>query len=201
MPRFFVTPTAVADGVIFITGDDARHIARSLRMAVGDSVTVADGSGTEYECTLARIRDEECECHVTDTRPCLSEPPYALTLYMAYPKSDKLETVQEATVKIAVLKPSFMSVTYGAGGGTSEFTLSIAQNIQQKYGVPALAHLTCVNSTREEVAARLEMLKKSGMPAFCPTTRLINAPPKDWDILSTTNTPGITGLPGKCPLK
>ena len=77
--------------------------------------------------------------------------------------SDKLETVQEATEKIAVLKPSFMSVTYGAGGGTSDFTLSIAKNIQEKYNVPALAHLTCVNSTKDEVKARLEMLKNSGI--------------------------------------
>ena len=77
--------------------------------------------------------------------------------------SDKLEIVQEATEKIAVLKPSFMSVTYGAGGGTSEYTLAIAKNLQDKHGVPALAHLTCVNSTKEEVKARLEMLKNNGI--------------------------------------
>lgn len=77
--------------------------------------------------------------------------------------SDKFDTVQEATERIAELKPSFMSVTYGAGGGTSEFTLSIAKNIQDKYGVPALAHLTCVNSTKTEVRARLEMLKNNGI--------------------------------------
>ena len=77
--------------------------------------------------------------------------------------SDKLEIVQKATEEIAVLKPSFMSVTYGAGGGTSEFTLSIAKNIQEKYEVPALAHLTCVNSTKDEVSARLKMLKENGI--------------------------------------
>ena len=77
--------------------------------------------------------------------------------------SDKFDTVQAATEKIAVLKPSFMSVTYGAGGGTSEFTLSIAKNIQEKYDVPALAHLTCVNSSKDEVKVRLEMLKDSGI--------------------------------------
>ena len=43
--------------------------------------------------------------------------------------SDKFDTVKDATEKIATLKPSFMSVTYGAGGGTSEYTLSIAKNI------------------------------------------------------------------------
>ena len=77
--------------------------------------------------------------------------------------SDKFEIVQGATEEIASLKPSFMSVTYGAGGGTSEYTLSIAKNIQEKHGVPSLAHLTCVNSTRAEVKARLEMLKSSGI--------------------------------------
>ena len=77
--------------------------------------------------------------------------------------SDKFDTVQRATEEIAVLKPSFMSVTYGAGGGTSDYTLAIAKNIQEKYGVPAIAHLTCVNSSKEEVKARLEMLKNSGI--------------------------------------
>ena len=77
--------------------------------------------------------------------------------------SDKFEIVQEATEKIAKLKPTFMSVTYGAGGGTSEYTLSIAKNIQEKYCVPTLAHLTCVNSTKDEVKARLEMLKSNNI--------------------------------------
>ncbi len=73
------------------------------------------------------------------------------------------ESVKEASEKIALLKPSFMSVTYGAGGGTSEYTVSIAENIQKNYGVTALAHLTCVNSTKEEVKARLEALKANGI--------------------------------------
>ena len=77
--------------------------------------------------------------------------------------SDNFDTVREATEKIALLKPSFMSVTYGAGGGTSEFTLSIAKNLQANYDVTALAHLTCVNSTREEVSKRLGMLKSNGI--------------------------------------
>ena len=77
--------------------------------------------------------------------------------------SANFESVKEASEKIALLKPSFMSVTYGAGGGTSEYTVSIAQNIQKNYGVTALAHLTCVNSTKEEVKARLKVLKENGI--------------------------------------
>ncbi len=77
--------------------------------------------------------------------------------------SANFELVKEASEKIALLAPSFMSVTYGAGGGTSEYTVSIAQNIQNNYGVTALAHLTCVNSTKEEVKARLKALKENGI--------------------------------------
>lgn len=73
--------------------------------------------------------------------------------------SDKFESVKHATEEIAALKPDFMSVTYGAGGGTSEFTADIASNIQNNYGVPTLAHLTCVSSTKEKIASVVENLK------------------------------------------
>ncbi len=76
--------------------------------------------------------------------------------------SDSFESVKKASEEIATLSPSFMSVTYGAGGGTSEYTLQIAQNLQSK-GITALAHLTCVNSTKEEVELRLKRLKESGI--------------------------------------
>ena len=76
--------------------------------------------------------------------------------------SDTFDSVKKASEEIATLNPAFMSVTYGAGGGTSEYTLEIAKNLQIK-GITALAHLTCVNSTKEEVSARLRSLKESGI--------------------------------------
>ena len=80
------------------------------------------------------------------------------------PKTDTaFESVKSATENIAKLRPSFMSVTYGAGGGTSKYTLDIAKNIKELYGVPTLAHLTCVSSTRETVKERIEDIKKSGV--------------------------------------
>ncbi len=77
--------------------------------------------------------------------------------------SDKYDSVQAATEKIAELHPAFMSVTYGAGGGTSRYTLDIAKNIESSHGVPSLAHLTCVNSTRETVKERLADIKDAGI--------------------------------------
>ena len=77
--------------------------------------------------------------------------------------SDKYDSVQAATEAIAALKPAFMSVTYGAGGGTSRYTLDIAKNINAQYGVPSLAHLTCVSSTKETVRERIEDMKQAGI--------------------------------------
>ena len=80
------------------------------------------------------------------------------------PKTDMaFDSVKHATEEIAKLSPSFMSVTYGAGGGTSKYTLEIAKNIKERYGVPTLAHLTCVSSTKETVAEKIEEMKKSGI--------------------------------------
>ena len=80
------------------------------------------------------------------------------------PKTDSaFDSVKTATEEIAKLRPSFMSVTYGAGGGTSKYTLEIAKNIKAEYGVPTLAHLTCVSSTRETVKERIADIKAAGI--------------------------------------
>ena len=77
--------------------------------------------------------------------------------------STSFESVKAAVEKIAALKPSFMSVTYGAGGGTSSYTLDIAKDISDNYGVPTLAHLTCVSSTKETVAEKIRLMKVAGI--------------------------------------
>lgn len=80
------------------------------------------------------------------------------------PKTEtSFESVKAATEEIARLRPAFMSVTYGAGGGTSEYTLDIAKNIKKLYGVPTLEHLTCVSSTRETVRKKIAEIKAAGI--------------------------------------
>lgn len=92
-----------------------------------------------------------------------SEKP-SLSMEVFPPKtSDKFETVKQAAEQIAALKPDFMSVTYGAGGGTSEYTADICRDIQNNFGVPALAHLTCVSSDRNKISAVVENLKEKGI--------------------------------------
>jgi len=77
--------------------------------------------------------------------------------------SQNFESVRLAVEEIAALKPDFMSVTYGAGGGTSDFTADIAEDIQKNFGVPALAHMTCVSSSRKKVRSVTDTLKDKGI--------------------------------------
>jgi methylenetetrahydrofolate reductase (NADPH) len=80
------------------------------------------------------------------------------------PKTDMgFESVLQATDEIAKLSPSYMSVTYGAGGGTSKNTVKIASHIQHDLHVPALAHLTCYSSTKEMVKSVVQELKDNGI--------------------------------------
>ena len=89
---------------------------------------------------------------------------YMLSFEVFPPKTDTaFESVKNACEEIAKLSPSFMSVTYGAGGGTSKYTLDIALDIKEKYSVPTLAHLTCVSSTRETVKERISDIRRAGI--------------------------------------
>lgn len=101
-------------------------------------------------------------------------------------KETSFESVKTATEKIAAMSPAFMSVTYGAGGGTSDYTLSVAQNIQEKYGVPTLAHLTCVSSSKAIVKKRIDDMKNAGITNVMAlrgdlTPELQNSDKKYWD--------------------
>lgn len=94
----------------------------------------------------------------------LKDRKITLSLEVFPPKtSERYEETARTAKKIAALKPDFMSVTYGAGGGTGTYTAGIASEIQQETGVPTLAHLTCVSSTRDHVHAMLETYKQCGI--------------------------------------
>ena len=89
---------------------------------------------------------------------------FSLSFEVFPPKTEtSFASVQVATEEIAKLRPAFMSVTYGAGGGTSKYTLDIAKNIKEQYGVPTLAHLTCVSSTRESVRQKIAEIRAAGI--------------------------------------
>lgn len=94
----------------------------------------------------------------------LTQGKLSLSFEVFPPKTEtSFESVRAATEEIAKLSPAFMSVTYGAGGGTSRYTLDIAKNLKQNYGVPTLEHLTCVSSTKETVREKIAEIKAAGI--------------------------------------
>ncbi|MBQ9958115.1 MAG: methylenetetrahydrofolate reductase [Clostridia bacterium] len=117
----------------------------------------------------------------------LNSQQLSLSFEVFPPKTETaFESVKEATEEIAKLKPAFMSVTYGAGGGTSKYTLDIAKNIKEFYGVPTLAHLTCVSSTKETVREKIEQIKVAGITNVMALrgdipAELVDADRSGWD--------------------
>ena len=102
MPRFFI-PSPQLDlegGTLYLVGDDAHHIARSLRMAVGDTIVVCDMHGTAHTCRLLQIRDDRVDAEILESQEGTTESPCYIHLYMAYPKGDKLETVIQKAVEL-----------------------------------------------------------------------------------------------------
>ncbi len=104
MPRFFVPNEDVGEEHIILRADDARHIARSLRMAVGDTLCVCDRDGREYTCHLTYIRNDEVHAAIDARCDRSTELPVQVTLYMAYPKGDKLETVIQKAVELGACR-------------------------------------------------------------------------------------------------
>jgi len=94
----------------------------------------------------------------------LKKDTYSISFEVFPPKTESVfASVKEATERIAALHPAFMSVTYGAGGGTSRYTLDMATDIKARFGVPSIAHLTCVSSTRDTVHRQIESIRAAGI--------------------------------------
>lgn len=93
----------------------------------------------------------------------INDSKYSLSFEVFPPKTtDKYDTISNAVKQIASLNPSYISVTYGAGGGTSAYTAKIAQEVQS-LGITSLAHLSCISSTKEQVNIELSKLKELGI--------------------------------------
>lgn len=100
MPRFFVSSENIEHGSVTITGDDAWHIARSLRMAVGESLTVCDTDGYVHECALEKITDDEVCARICESSKSETESPVHVTLYQALPKGDKMDVIVQKAVEM-----------------------------------------------------------------------------------------------------
>lgn len=99
MPRFFVTDEYIDDAHVRITGEDAHHISRSLRMAAGEHITVSDASGYEYDCILESFEETCVRAKIVSRTLSDTELPVRVHLYQAMPKGDKLDLIIQKAVE------------------------------------------------------------------------------------------------------
>jgi len=102
MPRFFINYTPAVGDAAVIEGGDARHIAGALRMTPGEVLTLCDGAGTDYTCTITAVEKERVTLAVDAAAPTIAEPTLAVTLYMGLPKGDKMELIIQKCVELGV---------------------------------------------------------------------------------------------------
>ena len=100
MTRFFVRASAVADGTVTITGADAYHIARALRMATGERITVCDMQKNEYQCVLTHIRDDIVTAEILSSRKNDTELCCRVRLYQSLAKGEKMEYIIQKSVEL-----------------------------------------------------------------------------------------------------
>lgn len=99
MPRFFVQKNNINSEHIIVDGGDAIHIGRSLRMKLGDMITLCC-DGIEYESKIISISDSMVDCEIVSSKQGETEPDIKLTLFQAIPKSDKLEFIVQKAVEL-----------------------------------------------------------------------------------------------------
>lgn len=102
MQKLFVEN--INDEKIILDGESARHIAKSLRMRVGDVICVTDGGGGDYGCQIEEITKDEVVLKVCYKQACESEPSCRVTIYQGVPKSSKMEDIIQKCVELGVCK-------------------------------------------------------------------------------------------------
>ena len=102
MPRFFTETIDENKGII--TGDDAKHIAKVLRMHPGEKLVACDCQGKDYDCVIESLTDKEVELSVEKVYASETEPSVHVTLYQAMPKSDKMELIIQKAVELGAFQ-------------------------------------------------------------------------------------------------
>lgn len=104
MHRFFVEPSSISEDSINISGNDAHHISKVLRLKEDDDVVVCDEFGNEFYCSIKSITKDCVSCQILKKEVSLAEPPVHITLYQGVPKGDKLETVIQKCVELGCVR-------------------------------------------------------------------------------------------------
>ena len=100
MPKFFVEPGQIYDEEILVFGDDARHSISSLRMKIGDPITICNMNKRDYDCIISSVSGGVVHAEIISSSVCEAEPNYSITLYQCLPKGEKMEYVIQKAVEL-----------------------------------------------------------------------------------------------------
>ena len=104
MANFYITRDDIERDTARITGEEAQHISRVLRMKKGDAVTLCDGEGTFYEAKLSDFSDKEVIAEILSSRSAETEPGVKPTIFQGVPKNPKLETIVQKATELGVVR-------------------------------------------------------------------------------------------------
>lgn len=170
MPRFFISPSAVSDSSVILTGDDAHHISRSLRMRVGETLVLCDGEGKDYSCTIDSISDREVSCTVNEIGESKAEPPYRATVYQGLAKGDRFDTVIQKSVECGAYRiVPLMTKRCTVKLSPQDYAKKCArwQKIAEEAAKQSGRGIIPVVEEPITMAQLIERLKKTDLPLFC----------------------------------
>lgn len=102
MANFYINKAAIKENTATITGDEAKHISKVLRMKKGDNVVLCDGEGWFYDAVLSSFSETSVTAEILSSRIAETEPKVKITIYQGVPKNPKLETIVQKATEIGV---------------------------------------------------------------------------------------------------
>lgn len=173
MPRFFVTTSQIADSgngmMITVTGDDANHITRVLRMKAGEHLTACDENGVEYD-TVVQETGHEVVLEVLSSHLSENEPPYRAVVYQALVKGDRFDTVlQKATELGAAEFVPVVTARCTVKLEKSEYRKKVERWQRIVYEAAKQCGRAVIPQVREPVVFRDAVMEavKTDLPLFC----------------------------------
>lgn len=168
MPKFFVSKEQIKDGLIIITGEDAGHISRVLRMGAGDSLVACDGCGFDYDTRIESISKSEIAVRIENIHRCEAEPHTEIVLYQCLPKKGKMEYIIQKNTELGVLKivPVFSKRCVAKPTDKPTDKLERWQRVAQeaaKQSGRGVIPIVCATISFEEAVKQMSVMRKSIM--------------------------------------
>ena len=169
MARFFVTASNIFGGIAYLNGKDLEHV-KALRIRDGEEFTVCDGDGNDYSCVLSKIDKDSAEVQILEKSPSKGEPTVECTVFAAYSKGDKLESVVQKCVELGassiVLFPCKRCVTRPEGAALTKTTARLETVAEETAKQPGRGRIPRV-ITVPTFEAAIDAASKAELPLFC----------------------------------